>query len=294
MDGPTRTINEADVIGDQTEYRGLVGTESAWGVCGWDGDKTQADVVIKGDGTDAVTGRSLVKVTLFEGRDRTKRPVAGQAQGQKIKCQLLWPLTVVPPLGMQVVLLCVGGKRGTPGCWVILGGVAAASVDQFDGDRGRLDVGPDIFLTIAAKGVTTKDHGEAESPSRFPSFQTIGRSPAGGDPGIVCNDPTGSGFTIAKGVVGLYATDAGSPPAMKAALELAGSSADNPGCSLMYNGAVILTWDDEGNASFGASKSLALVSAQVLIGAGATPMTPAIWGPSGIAGVPSTSVFISK
>jgi hypothetical protein len=260
-----------------------------YGTVGHDGVDELLDQGTSGKNDE--NGPSFVRITLYSGKPDGVLPKPGAAQGRPIFAHLLGPLLYCPPRGTRVAVCWPEGRRAPA---LMLGTVGFSPTAQFKENRAMLDVGPEHELVLKAAVVTAIDHGDSEDTPRFNCFFSVGRSLTGGDPGIVANDPTGSGFTIAKAVVGFFATDAASPPDAKAILQLAGPSSTNPGFGIMYKGAALMKADADGNVSIGCGKALALVGAQVLIGAGATPMTPALWGLSGVSGVPSTSVFISK
>jgi hypothetical protein len=283
--GSPRAPRPHDVFGDEEEHQELGRSDTAWGTVGWDGDKTHADVVDLGDGSDGPLGRALVHVTLFEGRDFTKRPEKGKAQGQRVRAQLGWPLTVVPPLGMSVVVVFPGGDRLTPGNAVILCGVDTSPTEQFRHDMALLDVGPDIAINIKGKRTTLLDHTKP-----FPAWLCVGLAPGNTAPGIYASDGAGDGLTIGANAAGLYCGNGGG--GVKAVLQLGGPSAAEPGIGLLYNGAGFLSCDTSGNWDIN-GPSCSLGVGTITLGAGAGPVQPVLWGFSGIMGVPSTSVFVS-
>lgn len=140
-----RRNNLGDMLGDGSEHRELgAGGAIQWGTVGWDGDKTVADTLEVGDGTSGQYGRSLVRVTLFAGRDITQRPVAGAAQGRPVRCHLPAGLTVPIPVGAQVMVAFPNGDLRTNGNGGIVF-VAAPAAAQFSATRGVLAF-PDLVL----------------------------------------------------------------------------------------------------------------------------------------------------
>lgn len=282
-----RHATDQDILGGGEEAHRYGGGWIKRGVVGFaeDTSTTRAE---KGDGTSGDTGTTLVHVTLFEGRDLTRRPEKGKAQGRRVKAQVGWPLSVVPPLGFQVIVAFPDGDLETPGNGVILTAIAPASTQQFDVDRAILDVGKDLRLTLKGQHVQLCDHGRDENPARFPCFITVGpAAPGEAHPGITIQDPTGTGLRIANAVVGAVATDGGSPPGLKATLELSASQ-----FVIALNGAGFVRCDGAtSNLTVGCSGVAYLVGKQCMLGPSATALTPVVVGPSGMAGAASTCVF---
>jgi hypothetical protein len=286
-----RRNNEGDSLGDQKEMAALGGQYLKWGTCGWAKDQQQSDVAELGDGTTGPLGRTLVHVTLFEGRDITTDPMPGKADGRPVKCQIGWPLTVVPLLGMQVVVAFPDGDIDSPGNGIILTAAAPASTTQFAADRAILDVGPTVTLTIKAMALTLTDH-VADTPGQFGAWIGIGPIGNGGASTIYATDGAGGVLTISENAAGLAVGDGSG--GVGAGFQLGGPSSNAPGVGCFYNGggmgSAMMTLDDAGNWNFGGQTFVA-GTGTVTLGANATPMNTVLWGPTGEAGVASLTVF---
>jgi hypothetical protein len=98
----------------------------AWGTAGWttDGGK-HFDL---GDSTPTESGRTLVRVTLFRGRDPTEPLDKTQAQGQELLCQLGGGLLLAPPRGTPVLVAIPESHGDQAGAAVII-----AQIDMTSG-----------------------------------------------------------------------------------------------------------------------------------------------------------------
>ncbi len=215
IDESSRVPQDEDVLGGQANY---ADPHIEYGTAGWADQDAVEDL---GDGSEGTNGRTLIRVTLFTGRDITKAPKRGVAGGRPVLVQLMAPLYVIPPKDALVVVIFPGGDFVTPGAGVLLPGwIQTSPTAQFRATRAVLDVGADVDLVLRAKSITLQDHGEAETPQRFGCWLTIGPSPTGGAPGVIANDAKGGGFVISGGTVGIFGTDGASPPDAKAVLQL--------------------------------------------------------------------------
>ena len=84
-----------------------------WGTVGWGADDPNAYDM----GTEANDGAILVNVTLFRGRDSTKKldQAAGLAQGQRLRCKLASNLLMLPPLRSRVAVALLQPSPYAPG-----------------------------------------------------------------------------------------------------------------------------------------------------------------------------------
>jgi hypothetical protein len=206
-----RRNNLGDALGDRSEGKEFgSGDCIKWGIVGFAEDEQDADVVEQGDGTTGPGGVSLVHVTLFEGRDITRRPKAGQADGRRVRCHIGWPLTVVPPLDTRVQVSFPDGDLVTSGNGAIFFAAAPAATQQFSADVWVLQLPPGKSLLIGQPGgnqilvTPTGVNLGAQSPSDAPAlaskvdanFTAIMNylllifGPSGGPSGIVCAAPT--------------------------------------------------------------------------------------------------------
>lgn len=93
------------------------------GVVGWASDTaTPQD-------DDALSGVSLVRVTLYDGHDVLAPLQAGKAFGSQILAQPIGPVAPVYTAGMRVVVAIPDGLDATPGAAVLLGTLAQPVTD---------------------------------------------------------------------------------------------------------------------------------------------------------------------
>lgn len=221
----------------------------------------------------------LVRVTLGRG----KGPIGDtedRAQGNEVLCRWGMLIDFIPKKGTQCVVAFPAGMRGTEGGGVIIG-LIRPNAAQFKEDRAMLAVGDDVHLLVKGKSVTLSDYGDgANTPTRW---LMVGTSRGGGAPRILCSDETGSGWNIKAGVVGLISSAGGAP---KAWVEVNGESA-----SMARAGGEQLKLSS--GLFYGFAGKCQLQGGGIFLGKMPTPVNPALWGFAGIAGAPSTSVFIS-
>jgi hypothetical protein len=119
--GDTRQGTENDVLGTPDEF---AQSEIVRGTVGWDDSSPVLDL---GDSTKE-GGTTLLKVTLYRGRDATKRPEKGRAQGHRILVSLLDGFFRIPPRGSECVIAIADGDYETPGAGILMGCVARANL----------------------------------------------------------------------------------------------------------------------------------------------------------------------
>lgn len=239
------------------------------GVVGWedDGDTWWDKGAADND------GHTLVHVQLYRGKASGEPLKPGQAQGHKVVCHIADHLFRIPAKGTRCYVLMPAGLEDAPGAGVIVACVRKSPTTQFEDDRVVMDFGEDTHVVIKGKSVALSDHA---SPSRSLS---VGTPRTGGPPGILLHLPDGTGAVWQAGAVGIYATASSLMQITPSSIELQQGS----GSFLKLDGGNI--------HSFGASNKMQ--GAGCYIGRSPTAVNTALWGPSGIAGVPSTSVFIS-
>jgi hypothetical protein len=161
------------------------------GTVGWGDDGPHYEL-------DTTTGVTLVKVTLFRGRDPDadgEKPDK-RARGHKILARIGAPLFYIPADGAQVIVVLPAGHGHVPGGPVILTAVVPAPPVQFGTNDGKdvvLDFGEDRRVIIkAGRGVILSDY-----ENRY-----VGVGP---DIGFKIGDPDASGAHLKAGKWQLYA-----------------------------------------------------------------------------------------
>jgi hypothetical protein len=234
------------------------------GVVGWDQDDAHADL-----GTADNDGNTLVKVTLFRGRDpATSPPAAGVADGHRVLAQLGAGLFWVPPKGSRVMVGFPSAFATSPGAAFVVSVQATSPSNQFGLSRAKLDVGPDQDLVLKGKSVTISDY-----QNRFLHV---------GPDGVMLQDEAGNGVVMKNGAVMIYVADGGDA---KTVVQLTKDE-----LSLLQKSAGFLKLKGQ-NATLFANGSASVVAGSVMLGAAATAATPALVGVP--PGVPSTCVFVS-
>lgn len=246
--------NDADVLGGPAD---LLLFEP--GTVGWDGVDEHFDT------EDGVT---LVRVTLVRGRHPSTPLTPDVAQGHQVLCRIGGGLFRIPKKGTPVMVGFPTAFAGHPGAGVIVCTTEASPDIQFNDTKAKFDVGPDTDFVIKAKSVTISDYD-----NRFLHV---------GPDGVMLQDEAGNGVIMKKGAIMIFVADGGDA---KTVVQVTPKE-----LSLVQkdSGFVKLTG---GNATLFASGSVALVGANVAVGAQATAATPALCGSP--PGTPSKSVFIS-
>lgn len=253
------------------------------GVAGWDDSDDHIFL-----GTDVADGVTLVKVQLFKGKPTNVAPKPGQAQGHKIMAQVTGPLYLPPPKGQVVLVAFPEGHIEAPGAGVIMCWLGKSPAQQFNKTRAMIDMGPNIDLVFKARSVTLTDYGDNNDGAQ-PRIICIGPPPTGGQPGIMFQDETGSGGIIQRGTVGWFSAT-GSPPDAKSVMQMTATEFSmlqkEPG------GKISFVRMKGGNINtFGTANQM--IGGGCYIGAAPTAVNFALWGPTGVSGAASPSVFLS-
>src|SRR5258707_4655205 len=104
-------IAERDILGPPIPPPSIVR-----GTIGWIDATNHFDL-----GQEEESGPHLFRVTLFAGKDPNTAPKPGVATGRQVVCQLgLWPMSLVPPAGMQCLVAFADRDFETPGAGVII------------------------------------------------------------------------------------------------------------------------------------------------------------------------------
>jgi hypothetical protein len=234
-------------------------------------------------GTGDNDGFTLVRVTLFRGRDPSTSLDQTQAQGQQMLCTIGSGVNRIPPRGTRVLVAIPATHGLIPGAAVIITTMekSFSETSQFSDKRVVIDYG-DVPVIIRGSCVTL------QSTASVPQSLSVGLPPAGGVAGISMMDETGSGMVLQSGVLAFIATDAGTPPTATAFVQL-----KNGEIALAVGGGLCgAKWETSGDAHIFGTNFYAY-TAGVYLGALATVANTALWGISGPAAAPSTTVYLS-
>jgi hypothetical protein len=218
---------------------------------------------------DVEGGVTLVKVTLFRGRDPTRPLKAGEAQGQRVLCRIGGGLFRIPKPGTGVMVGFPTWFSTMPGAGLIVSTVEPSPDMQFSETRAKLELGPDVDLVIKARSITISDYAD-----RFVHV--------GPDGGIQVQDADGTGVIIRDGAVAIFAAEGG---AIKTLLQLSPNALE----AMQASGNVFKL--KGGNVTL-LGNQCSLACACIALGVGASPATPAHYGPAPVASMPSTTVWI--
>ncbi len=246
------------------------GAQIVMGTVGWEGDTEYVDF-----GTDENKGYTFVKVQLFDGqRDDTKPLTPTLGQGTKITCHLSGGLFRVPAKGTRVFVAIPEGMDNVTGAGVIFATIEPSPTSQFHKDRAVLDFGTDTHVVIRGKSVAMQ--------SAANDFVSVGKPRSGGAPGITISVSSGTGAVFQDKVASLFVASGG---AAKTCLQMTDTHVE---CMSDSGG----MWKLNGDF-YTLGTNVTLAGAAVYLGKAPLAATPALWGPTGIAGVASLSVFIS-
>ena len=178
----THKPSEAELRRDPPDQGGIYD-----GTVGWADGSAHFDI-------DEESGITLVKVTLFKGRnpDTDGAVSDGLAHGREILCRIGAPLFNIPPKGAQVMVAMAADRGLTPGAGVIFSIPIKSPGTQFSDSRAKMDFGEETDLVIKARSVTLSDYEDR--------FLTLGPTF-----GIKAGDSTGSGLHIKNSKLRFYA-----------------------------------------------------------------------------------------
>lgn len=237
------------------------------GTVGWDDGADHFDL-------DAVSGVTLVKVTLFKGRNPTTdgaKPDA-RARGTRILCRIGAPLFNVPPDAAQVVVAMPADRLLVPGGGVIISQVIASPGTQFSATKAKMDFGPNCDLVIKARSIVLTDYDD--------SYFTVGP-----DYGIKMGDADGNGGQLKDDQWLFYTTEDGT-----ATTTFRLSKAD--GIALMINDGQTCGMTMKAGEWTGVGTLFKAMFAGGYLGSAPTAATPMTYGAS-TASLGSTAWFIS-
>lgn len=238
------------------------------GTVGWEGTDEHFE-----KGTEASDGHTLIYVTLYRGRDPSTKPEAGRAQGMKILCHISDSIFRIPKKGTRCYVIVPHGMEQSPGAGVIVACVSPSPTTQFEDDRVVMDFGEDVHVVLKGKSVALSDH---ENPARFIG---VGTPRSGGTPGVQILLPDGTGAAWQDGAFALFSRDGTMMQATPSKFEV---WVKDIGCLRIADGEF-----------YTYAPINKMQGAGCYIGKLPTVANMALWGPTGIAGVASPSVFIS-
>ncbi len=243
------------------------------GTVGWESQASHFD---KGD-LNGVAGdrHTLVRVTLYRGKDPTKQAKEGIAQGHEILACIADHVRGIPRRGALVYMMVPHGMESLPGAAIITA-VRRDDPERLEDDREVMDL-TGRHLIIKAKSIALEgDDG---------SFLSVGTPRAGGTSGVTIQAADGSGAVFQTGVASMFVASDGDA---KSLVQLTPS-----GCELMQkdSGFVRLKGGEIVVMSKGKA---AYIAANTFIGR--TPVgggPAAVWNiPPAALPAPSTCVFI--
>jgi hypothetical protein len=249
--------DDGDVVGHAGQLEPLVFEP---GIVGWnDGGKHY----------DADDGVTLVKVTLFRGRDATQPLKPGQAGGQRVLCRIGGGLFRIPKPGTGVMVGFPSWGSAMPGAGLIVSTVEQSPDIQFSERKAKMDLGDEVDLVIKARSITLSDYG-----NRFLHI--------GPDGGIQVQEADGTGILIKDGSIVICSAEGGAMKTVIIVSKDALQATQASGNVINVKGGNVTMLGQQCSMVFGSMK----------LGAAATPATPAHYGPAPVASLPSTSIFI--
>jgi hypothetical protein len=165
--------------------------------------------------------------------------------------------------------------ENVPGAGVIFATVEKSPTTQFAADRAVVDYGDDVHVVIKGKSVSLQDPDNR--------FISVGTPRSGGAGGLTFQASDGTGGVIQEGVVGWFVPDSGG--AVSSILQMTPTKIECTSTSGGY-------WKVDADY-YCLGSSVYGIGGAVYLGRAPTVANMALWGPTGIAGVASPSVFIS-
>lgn len=241
------------------------------GTVGWEDEDEWYVVGTPGSDED---GYTMVRVQLYRGRDHTKKPKPGVADGHRLLAHISSSIGRIPPKGTRVYVAIPKGYEDSPGAAVIIASVEKNNADQLSQQRAVLDYGSQK-LHIKAETITLQANDGC--------YISMGK-----DLGVLAQDKDGNMFQMLNGDVFINTTESINLSAGSGG-ELGGVAISPTETQILCQTNIISMTPTLGNW-YGAS-SLAFIGGSVALGR--APSQPALYGITGVAGVASTSVFVS-
>jgi hypothetical protein len=248
------------------------------GTVGHEGSK---EICTLGTSAEAGDGMTFVRVTLRLGHPAlAPKSSDGLFNGHKVEARVMGPGWRVPKRGARVLVCFPGGDFETPGNGVILGEIGSTPNTRFGRKKTVLDFGSDDVVITAkslALVVEAQEDGAAKS-SRY----SLSLDPRGGLQAVA----DGSGLFIKDGQVALKAVDADGNLMTSAVLDQ-----DELG---LFEGSTLnqSTFSMSGGDITMIGQFMNIVpKTTLMIGQSASPATPMLVGPTGVAGIPSLFIF---
>jgi hypothetical protein len=246
------------------------------GTVGWADDKDSTS-----HGNDFDDGNTLLKVTLFEGHPDLEPTTAdGKANGHRILARVSGPVWSTPKRGRRVVVVFPGGRIDRPGSGVVIAAPGPSPATRFGRDKVVIgDRTKDVC--VVGRSVSLEASFQGQDGSQH--YSAVSVAPQGTQ---VLSDGSGLqmlGSRISLKSVAVDGTVKTSVSLSETELTLLDSSALPTSASVTLKGGNLTTLGQFVTLGYGTSMKLGLF---------ATPATPALGGPTGIAAVPSASIFI--
>ena len=280
-------VNDEELLWNEPDGR----VHLAWGTVGWPGD---ADV-LDGLGRDQDDGMTFVKVTLVDGAPVGQRQADdGGANGVQVRVHPAGPGWRIPPRGTRVMVGFAGGDIWTPGNGVILAEVGRSPARHFGRKKVILDYG-DADVVITGRSVTLLCDGNPAGESDRQKRHVVSVSPEGGAQvasggcGLFVQGKDAAGNVIAEAQLKTVDKDGN----LKSSLVLTQSAVGlADAADPMKPAALTLTG---GNATITSTDLAVQATGSVMLGATASPATPAASVPPGppSPGTASARVFLA-
>ncbi len=237
------------------------------GTVGWEDGADHFDI-------DADSGVTLVKVTLFKGRNPTTDPVkdSALAKGTRVLCRISAPLYNIPPAGAEVHVSVPAGRMLDPGAPAIIAQLVKSPGNQFNGTKAKMDFGPDYDLVIKARSITLTDYEDR--------YFTLGPKY-----GIKMGDKDANGCQLKSGKWLFYTAEGGTAVTT---FQLA-----KAGIKLLINDGKTVGMTMGGGVWAGIGETFQAAFAIGYLGKAPSPASPVAYGPAGPANLISTSWFVS-
>ena len=223
------------------------------------------------------SGVTLIKVTLFKGRNPTTDPPkdSARAKGTRILARISAPLYHVPPDGAEVHVSVPAGRMLDPGAPVIVAQPVPSPSTQFNGTKAKMDFGPDYDLVIKARSITLTDYEDR--------YLTLGPKY-----GLKIGDADANGCQLKNAQWLFYTTHSGT------AATTFMLSRDN-GIALLHDDGVKTCMKMSGGEWMGVGNSFKAMFGAGYLGVAANPLPPQAiaMGPVGPANVVSASWYVS-
>jgi hypothetical protein len=246
------------------------------GTVGWADDKDSVS-----HGNDFADGNTLLKVTLFEGHpDGEPTTADGVANGHQILARVSGPVWHTPARGSRVVVLFPGGQMLKPGHGVVIAAPGPSPATRFGRDKVVLgDRTKDV--TVIGRSVSLEAASQDQDGTKH--YSAVSVAPEGTQ---VLYD--GSGLQMVGNQISIKSI--GADGLIKTSISCSDTELTLMDSTTLPTTAAV-TLKGGNLTAIGQFVTIAHGTAMKL-GLFATPATPMLGGPTGVAAVPSASIFI--